>query len=501
MELDASIEYQFYENSPEPPDEIPEEVFQTLRRSASTEDFSKILRFEILKSVGRLCQDLEGCPQKDQAFANADLSYDNLPFWYHTKLDQSLCRRTTINNIGAPWTFVPDICFLNGKSLKMARKIYEKISSTQYEEGSVLTRSGNRIPEDLTPTLCELKINFCNWSFLQKNNNLRESEKGREQAKDIIIAVLNRIMKTGQQYGIRFVFSVIDLSHTVASMRALFQGEDGRGLPIHREQEVEYLDLSYSSTSPRSLRNFCKAVNLKVLWIDHCSQLIRNKQSKTSNVFSLLVQHNIPSLEVLSVVGTSELLSSEWIKQVEKGCPKLHTLYFTRKQGEKAIGWDDIILMQSMRAPALLPCGHIADFEALKEMRNHLCSLDRHPFNMSSIVLLSPHITKLKRSDDKKSWSAEIVDHNREPLTEKVLYHVECGEFYNPSTIQNKYSLTLEKVEELQEKLMNQICYSCFKKFLPDKLRICFPQSAKLHPDEKKEFSGLNEIGNYTLDM
>lgn len=47
---------------------------------------------------------------------------------------------------------------------------------------------------------------------------------------------------------------------------------------IFMSRQVEILDLSFSKTSPRSLRNFCKAINLRVLFLDHCEKLIRNKE-------------------------------------------------------------------------------------------------------------------------------------------------------------------------------------------------------------------------------
>ncbi len=121
---------------------------------------------------------------------------------------------------------------------------------------------------------------------------------------------------------------------------------------IHsNESKVQVLDLSYSQTSSRSLKNFCKAIHMRVLMLDHCMNLKRSKNKgrecintyilyvcpitllppprtnpfrfwiiaftiAESNVFSLLLEHPIPSLEVLSLVGTSKLLSDYWINQV-----------------------------------------------------------------------------------------------------------------------------------------------------------------------------------------
>jgi hypothetical protein len=48
------------------------------------------------------------------------------------------------------------------------------------------------------------------------------------------------------------------------------------------------------------------------------------------------------------------MLSSSWISHVAKGCPNLEIIYFTRRPGEKALGWDDVIKMQTMRDPCVI---------------------------------------------------------------------------------------------------------------------------------------------------
>jgi hypothetical protein len=166
--------------------------------------------------------------------------------------------------------------------------------------------------------------------------------------------------------GQRFVFSEVNLSGTLSSMRAIFNGTNGRGQLIRRETEVEVLNLSKTQTTARSLLSLHRLSNLRTLYLDHCLSL--KKSGK--DVFSLLSKKSpIPNLEELSVVGTSEVLSLNWFVEVETNCPKLNTIYFTRKKGTKALGWQDLVMMQTMRNPQLLPCGHIAEKASIIEQR------------------------------------------------------------------------------------------------------------------------------------
>jgi len=314
-----------------------------------------------------------------------------------------------------------------------------------------------------------------------------------------VVSLLDLCMKVGAQFGLRFVISGIDLSHTDASLRSVFGGEDGFKKPIKREQELEVLDLSCTKTSSRSLVNFQKATNLKVLILDDCYDVRRTKDKAESNVFSLLQEHPIPQLEVLSLVGTSTILNShKWIDQVEKGCPKLKTLYFTRKPGEKSLGWDDVIRMQSMRDPQLLPCGHIGDLSVLKLVNPSLCPLCRADFDIPRLERIVPRITKLTKNEGK--WQAEIVDHNRVKLDSKTLYHIECGEFYNFETLVNKYHITTETINQLTKgELHGKSCFACYQKFAPGKIRICFPESAQLEGDQGHSFESLSGAALYSL--
>jgi hypothetical protein len=128
----------------------------------------------------------------------------------------------------------------------------------------------------------------------------------------------------------RFVFSEVNLSETLASMRAIFSGTNGRGQRVRREAEViilkfphflffftlrllppkirkkplfihlpifqvEILNLSKTQTSARSLLSLHRMSNLRVLYLDHCPSL--KKSGK--DVFSLLSRKSqIPNLEV-----------------------------------------------------------------------------------------------------------------------------------------------------------------------------------------------------------
>jgi len=487
------------------------------------ESLEERIKFDMFLKISPFCEELYKKrlhmervalgfdPESMQVSPSPTFQYHRLPFWFHNKVEPSMFNsRNSYSSSTKVSHYVPDIEFL------------ASVPANQ----NTNTNTKSHIDSDTQDTPCPLKVSFRGWRFLNMDRSisrndqfirkltedtdykdqivstsrasLTQSEQSREDARTIVVRVLDMLMQVGHSYGIRFVFTEVDLSHTDCSMRAIFNGVDGLGNPIGREKEVEILDLSYTRTSSRSLKNFCKASNLKVLLLDHCLNLKRDKHKVETHVFSLLVEYKIPMLEVLSVVGTSQLLSSDWINQVDKGCPMLKTLYFTRKPGEKALGWDDIILMQSMRDPHLLPCGHIADKFSLVSLVTKECSLDRTPFNVQHLVPVVPHITRLRRSEG--GWTAEIVDYNRQPLDDKVLYHVSCGEFYNLRTLQAKYHIPIELIVDsrLVEALEGKACLGCYRSFGVEDLRLCFPHSARL--DELQQFDSLSNISLYTTE-
>ncbi len=105
-------------------------------------------------------------------------------------------------------------------------------------------------------------------------------------------------------------------------------------------------------------------------------------------MFDQLTQHGpVPELLCLSLVSTSAHLSSDWLSKVEAKCPKLSLVYFTRRPGDKALGWSDVVMMQSMREPALMPCGHVGDATSLRQIRTHLCPMCRTPYSDETLVL------------------------------------------------------------------------------------------------------------------
>jgi hypothetical protein len=73
-----------------------------------------------------------------------------------------------------------------------------------------------------------------------------------------------------------------------------------------------------------------------------------------------------------------------------------------------------------------MQCGHIVDYQTLVAT-NFVCSFDRSVVDAYELIKLKPNITKLTKVGN--TWAADIVDHNREKLDDKVLYHESCGVF------------------------------------------------------------------------
>jgi len=228
--------------------------------------------------------------------------------------------------------------------------------------------------------------------------------------------------------------------------------------------------------------------------LDHCPHLVE----KGKQVFNLLhKRYPIPKLEVLSIVETSSILSHTWLSEIQSSCPLLEKIFFTRKKGTKALGWHDSIMMQTMRKPHLLPCGHIGDRDTLTLVGN--CSLDRLPFRAVDLLPLNPVITSLIKDKTNNKWTAIIVDYSRQPLDSKVLYHhsSNCGCFFNLSTIASIFGDIQETIisDTLITHLQPNLCPYCHERMVG--LRICFPHSAEAV--DATDFSDLKHVGAYSV--
>eukprot|EP01121_Diplochlamys_sp_Union-15-3_P011740 TRINITY_DN3433_c0_g1_i1.p1 TRINITY_DN3433_c0_g1~~TRINITY_DN3433_c0_g1_i1.p1 ORF type:complete len:494 (-),score=59.35 TRINITY_DN3433_c0_g1_i1:66-1547(-) len=289
---------------------------------------------------------------------------------------------------------------------------------------------------------CKLRLNLSKWPNIKSNADFLKglnSNARRDKVKAVTDKLFLTVMEIGYSQSIRFVFSEVDLSNSMASMRVVIGGIDGQGRSFPREKEVEELNLSNTQTSKRSLLFLYQLDNLRILNLDNCPEL----KHSGKDLFELIAQNGkVSNIESLSVVGISNYVAPDWLTPIDAGCPKLKKVFFTRQKGTKAIGWHDAILMQTMRDPVLLPCGHILDKESL--LGQTLCSFDRKPFLEAELVLLNPSITLLEKGEDNQ-WVARIVDSLRTPLESKVLIHPSCGEFYNLSTLQKLYNIALGK--------------------------------------------------------
>lgn len=147
----------------------------------------------------------------------------------------------------------------------------------------------------------------------------------------------------------------------VTCLTLAFTDASARAVPLRKlPRWLERIDLSFTRTSPRGPRFLASFPNLRVLHLDHCPTLKAEK-----DLFKKLMDgEKFATLEELSLVGVSNALSPDWLEEVQQHAPALRVVYFTRAPGTKALGWTDAVLMQTMREPVLLPCGHIMEKEA-----------------------------------------------------------------------------------------------------------------------------------------
>jgi hypothetical protein len=243
-----------------------------------------------------------------------------------------------------------------------------------------------------TMLFCSVRADFTAWEYLKSDNlEIETGEETREHARELVVNCLDSITAIAwREYGLRVTFAELCLARTEGSMRAVFQGTSGTGQTMHRETEVQVLDLSHTRTSPRSLLSLHRLTNLRELYLDYCPSI----QKSGKHVFSLLVKKDpIPTLECLSVVGTSQVMSHQWLADVEQRCPNIKRVFFSRKLSTKAIGWQDVILMQTMRDPQLLPCGHIGDKGSALSIG--YCGFDRETFRPEELLPVNPAVTVL----------------------------------------------------------------------------------------------------------
>lgn len=134
-------------------------------------------------------------------------------------------------------------------------------------------------------------------------------------------------------------------------------------------------------------------------------------------------------------------------------------------------------MMQTMRRPQLLPCGHIGDKSSLLKFAHCRCdsyaniwfltlqaSIDIPSF-LTSSYLLSLHFHIFVKvsyflhffphnlDNETEKWTVHIVDFERNPLDAKTYYHAPCGHFFNLATIVAKHP-QISTSEEVDNSLL-----------------------------------------------
>eukprot|EP01130_Rhizamoeba_saxonica_P006511 TRINITY_DN2588_c0_g1_i1.p1 TRINITY_DN2588_c0_g1~~TRINITY_DN2588_c0_g1_i1.p1 ORF type:complete len:611 (+),score=123.96 TRINITY_DN2588_c0_g1_i1:11-1843(+) len=342
----------------------------------------------------------------------------------------------------------------------------------------------------------KLSCNFSHNPYLQSEfwKDLSHDQM-KESVNRLVVEILDAIMYFGSVNDIRFITNILNLSNTNCSMRCVFGGHIDADRPISRENEIEILDLSSTLTSARSLLSVHRMINLRVIYLDHCNDI----QNAGKKIFNLLCKKPpIPNLEMFSAVGTSSGLSHKWLRDLGASCPKLNEVFYTRRRGDKVIGMRDAVLDQTMRNPQLLPCGHIADRKVCLNIGN--CSVDKIKFDTVDLKTLTPSISHLYLEDG--GWKVEIVDCLRETLSSKSFYHLECGTFYNDTSLNKLWGIDPKHItfDELFDFVKEKECIFCHIPMMHG-TRISFPPIND--PEDGSIFmngQSLEDIANYIAD-
>jgi len=188
-------------------------------------------------------------------------------------------------------------------------------------------------------------------------------------------------------------------------------------------------------------------------------------------------------------------LSHKWFNQIESSCPSLKEVYFTRKKGTKVVGWTDVVLMQTIREPQLLPCGHISDLEPL--LKTKKCCFDHIEVKRDELLPLEPSISHLYLNTKNNKWEVDIVDASRQPLEDRTIYHTNCGTFYNMDTVKGLYNSDPDVMNntDLLQSLAGNLCRECRTSF-NGSVRICYPNSVQTNPEDLN-WTNLSQISSY----
>ena len=281
----------------------------------------------------------------------------------------------------------------------------------------------------------------------------------------------------------------IDLSRTHVSGRSLLQcSRNGTIIPTTILSRIERIDWSNTSISSEGLKFTYLLSNLKILELDGCK-----------NVKDILgLKNPCPSVQEITILGTSCIFKGNWLKKLEQKFPKIRILDLTQtfSKSNKFLG----VKYGGKTAIYPLvyePCGHVVGSPRnLFDIVAKTCIQCQEKIEQSHGAAFP--ITRFEKKEN--TWKVRILDITRRDLKGRLFFHAPCAHLYTIESINEIFKIKI--VEKSDAELVNSVakfnCPGCISQKKCKLLRI-YPELTEDKPEEQSmSKNNLNNVSMYT---
>ncbi len=302
-----------------------------------------------------------------------------------------------------------------------------------------------------------------------------------------IIAKLNEMSSNSFSFSI----SEIDFSGTKCSMRALFR-EGFEDLVQSIKHDLKVLKLSGTQSSLEGFQFLHNLRTLKELEFDDCSPDLQNGQFQAQQFRNF---HPCPSLEKMSLLGTSLKMGTQWLPPLQIIFPNVKKIAITQEYGPhtKTLGIADAATLSTAVEPQVIKCGHIFNLTTLQGNWANQCLTCRTHFDNSEKKAFKPRATVLTKQADGFFYS-KVVDISGHPVQGKNGIHLTCGTIYNPLSLQEHYQAG--QVSELFSRTLK--CKGCDQAFTRESVKEVFIEAVSDDATTGAKFGNLAQTLAYT---
>lgn len=211
---------------------------------------------------------------------------------------------------------------------------------------------------------------------------------------------------------------------------------------------ITEVDFTHTNITFRGLKFMNRLPYLEKVVMDYC---------KNTTKFVDISSTACTKVKSISLIGTAICSVPDLYYSLGKKFPNVTNFEFTQPhfdgKDSKFLGLIDAITDQSTISPHILvPCGHIFSREnAGKQLKIKECWLCRN--TVEKIVDGAIFQTRMTKEDD--VWKVDVIDFNRNPLSDRVFYHPNCRQAFNIDTIE---SITKESFDKASDAVVIDAC-------------------------------------------